>query len=134
MRCGLFIVVLALLVVGCDSTDEPPPRVSGQYTGTLMYIAEPGPFSPGGPVAEPWMFSLDEARQGQITGVGTLDSLQVTVTGLHDHPDVTLDFMDEQGAFAGRFTGLLSDDGRELDGVYTFDIFFANISVTLRRQ
>ena len=56
---------------------------------------------------------------------------QVTVSGTHDHPDVMLVFTDSQGTSAGRFTGTLSDDGRMLEGVYTFNLFFVNHPVTL---
>ena len=111
--------------------EEPPPVLQGRYEGTFTYVAEPGPFSPGGPVSQPWTLSLEQATDGTVSGSGSLGPVPVTVSGRHDHPDVTLEFTDDQNDFAGRFTGTLSDDGRVLEGVYTFRLFFVNIAVTL---
>ena len=67
-----------------------------------------------------------------VSGAGNLgDGMPVTVSGTHDHPDVTLEFTDGQNAFAGRFTGSLSDDERVLEGVYNFNLFFVNHPLTL---
>ena len=128
------VVLTGFMLAGCDSAEDVPPTLVGQYAGTFTYIAEPGPFFPGGPVSQPWSLSLNEDQEGLVSGTGTFDSTHVTILGVHQHPDVTLDFTDEEGAFAGRFTGTLSDDGRELEGIYTLDIFFANNPVTLRRR
>ena len=58
--------------------------------------------------------------------------MRITITGRHDHPAVTLEFTDDQNGFAGRFAGTLSDDGRVLNGVYNFGLFFVSIPVELR--
>lgn len=122
------------LLLGCDSAEDPPPVLQGRYDGTFTYIAPPGPFFPGGPVSESWVLTLTENGRGVVSGAGTLgDEMPVTISGSHDHPDVILDFTDDQGDAAGRFTGTLSDDGQQLDGVYNFTIFFANNPVTLAR-
>ena len=133
-RTLLLMLLFGIPLLGCDSAEDPPPQLQGRYDGTFTYIAPPTPFSPGGPVSEAWTLMLAENGRGDVSGTGTLgDELSVTITGRHDHPDVTLDFTDDQGDAAGRFTGALSDDGRMLDGVYNFNIFFANNPVTLTR-
>ncbi len=126
------VLLFGILLAGCDSAEDPPPELQGRYDGTFRYTAPPGPFSGGGEVSESWVLMLGEKAGGDISGVGNLgDDFTVTVTGTHDHPDVTLEFTDGQNAFAGRFTGTLSDDGRVLEGVYNFNFFFVNNPVTL---
>ncbi len=127
----VLIILLGIASARCDSAEDPPPALQGRFEGTFTYIAEPGPFSPGGPVSQPWVLTLQEDTRGGVTGTGRLDKTPITVTGTHDHPDVTLEFTDDQAAFAGRFTGTLSRDGRVLDGVYNFTFFFVNNPLTL---
>ena len=134
LRPVVLILFFSLAPAGCDSAEEPPPALQGRYEGTFTYIAEPGPFSPGGPVSLPWLLSLEEAADGTVRGTGDLGGDRVSVIGAHIHPEVRLEFTDDQDAFAGRFMGTLSDDGRVLEGVYNFSFFFINISVTLRLQ
>ena len=133
MKSIILILICGVLLAGCDSAEEPPPVLQGRYDGTFTYIAEPGPFFEGGPVSQPWTLSLEEGADGPVTGFGSFGPMPVSVSGRHDPPDVTLEFSDDQNDFAGRFTGTLSDDGRVLDGTYTFRLFFVNISVMLRR-
>ena len=134
VRTVSLLLLVGMLLLGCDSAEDPPPELQGRYEGTFTYIAPPTPFSPGGPVSEAWTLMLTDNGRGDVSGTGTLgDALSVTITGRHDHPDVTLDFTDDQGDTAGRFTGTLSDDGRMLNGVYNFTIFFANNPVTITR-
>ena len=133
LRAAVLIILLGIATARCDSAEDPPPVLQGRFEGTFMYIAEPGPFSPGGPVSQPWALTLQENTPGIVTGTGSLDRTPVTVTGTHDHPNVTLEFTDDQAAFAGRFTGTLSRDGRVLDGVYNFTFFFVNNPVMLVR-
>lgn len=124
-------LLFGLLLPGCDSAGEEPPQLRGRYDGTFTYIAPPGPFSEGGPVSEAWVLRLEE-NEGLISGAGDLgDDVHVTVSGAHDHPDVTLDFTDDHDAFAGCLNGTFSDDGRVLDGAYTSHFFFLNAPVTL---
>ncbi len=131
-RTITYVLLFGILLVGCDSAEDPPPELQGRYDGTFTYTAPPGPFSGGGEVSESWVLMLEEQAGGDISGAGNLgDDFPVTVTGTHDHPDVTLEFTDSQNAFAGRFTGRLSDDGRVLEGVYNFNLFFVNQPVTL---
>jgi len=136
----MFVRILALLlfsgilIAGCDSAEDPPPELQGRYDGTFTYIAPPGPFSQGGEVSEAWSLSLTENGSGDVSGTGTLTAaVPVSVAGTHDHPDVVLTFTDDDGGSVGRFTGKLSDDGEVLDGVYDFNLFFANDPVTLTR-
>lgn len=134
VRTLTLVLLCGILILGCDSAEDPAPELQGRYEGTFTYIAPPGPFSPGGPVSEAWVLMLDENERGDVSGTGSLgDETPVTVSGRHDHPNVTLDFTDNDGDAAGRFTGTISDDGRMLDGVYNVNIFFANNPVTLTR-
>jgi len=131
-RTITYVLLFGILLAGCDSAEDPPPELQGRYDGTFTYIAPPGPFSGGGEVSEAWVLMLEEKGRRDVSGAGNLgDDFPVTVIGTHDHPDVTLEFTDGQNAFAGRFTGTLSDDGRVLEGVYNFNFFFVNNPVTL---
>ncbi len=131
-RTITLVLLFGVVLVGCDSAEDASPTLAGRCEGTFTYTAPPGPFSGGGEVSESWALMLEEKGGGDISGVGDLgDSVPVTVSGTHDHPDVTLEFTDGQNAFAGRFTGSLSDDGRVLEGVYNFNLFFVNHPLTL---
>ena len=123
-RTITYVLLFGILLAGCDSAEDSPPELQGRYDGTFTYTAPPGPFSGGGEVSESWVLMLEEKGGGDISGAGNLgDGMPVTVSGTHDHPDVTLEFTDGQNAFAGRFTGSLSDDERVLEGVYNFNLF-----------
>lgn len=134
VRAVRIAILLPLLLVGCDTNESPPPELRGRFEGTFTYIAPPGPFSPGGSVSEEWVLSISEDGSGNVAGSGTLTvAVPVTVAGTHDHPNVVLDFTDDEGGSAGRFTGTLSNDGKMLDGVYDFGLFFADDPLTLTR-
>lgn len=131
-RTITLVLLFGVLLLGCDSAEDSPPELQGRYAGTFTYIAPPGPFSGGGEVAEAWVLMLEEKGRGEVSGAGNLgENMPVTLSGTHNHPDVTLEFTDGQNAFAGRFTGSLSDDGRVLEGVYNFNLFFVNHPLTL---
>ncbi len=131
-RTITLVLLFGLVQAGCDSAEDPPPELQGRYAGTFTYIAPPGPFSGGGEVSEAWVLMFEEKGRGDVSGAGNLgDGMPVTLSGTHDHPDVRLEFTDTQNAFAGRFIGSLSDDGRVLEGVYNFNLFFVNHPLTL---
>ncbi len=120
----LLLIVAASLA--CDGSTSIP-EVSGDFSGNFVYTVNDQPFQ------EIWQVTLDEDSEGRVDGAGTQGSEQVDVEGRHDHPDVTLDFISRKEGFIGTLTGVLSDDGRMIEGTYNFSIVFVNIPLTLRK-
>ena len=133
LRPFIALGIVAGLLAGCDGTEVLAPVLEGRYEGIFTYQAEPGPFSPGGEMAEPWVLTLEEKAGGEVAGTGSLGTLPVEIAGTYDHPDVTLTFTDALGNFTGRFTGRF-EGGQTLDGVYNYNLFFINQPVSLTRQ
>jgi len=127
-RAAVLLVLLLLPLAGCSifGSGDDDPAIEGRYEGTLMYTFE------GEDYEEFWTVLVGESK-GTISGIGTLGVDQVTVSGMHEHPDITLRFTDDTDLSLGTFTGTLSGDGRVLEGVYNLSIFFIDQPVVLRR-
>ncbi len=125
---SLLALFLVLMLAGCDTGGDDPPTVQGRFEGTLAYSVLEEMFE------ETWLLNLTENARSEVSGDGVLGVDVVTVSGMHDHPDVTLTFFDRFDAQTGIFTGTLSDDGRVLEGVFNFSIIFVDVPIALRRQ
>lgn len=123
---SLPILLLVAAPLACDG-EATPPDLAGDFAGNFVYTVNDQPFQ------ELWQLTLDEDSDGRVTGSGLQGSEQVDVEGRHDHPDVTLDFISRKEGFVGTLTGMLSDDGRIIEGTYNFSIIFVSIPLTLRK-
>ena len=124
-----FAAVAALtgLAAGCDGSEVSVPRIRGDYSGSFTYVVNDQPYQ------ESWTVMLDEGQDGTVFGSGSQGSEPVEVTGSHDHPDVSLDFLSDNDGYIGTLAGSVTDDGTLIEGRYNFSIVFVDIPVSLRK-
>lgn len=110
-----FLLMFAL--VGCDSSSAPP-TLDGDFEIETL----------GGGSEYTFSMSLGE-EDGDVSGSGTLTiedqtstqarTLDLIVTGTHDHPDLELTISTSEGD-KSRFDGTLEDDAERASGTLTF--------------
>lgn len=128
LRSGLCFFLCSWIFSGCDSAESGPPEVEGRYTALFAYVVDEEMFD------EPWSMTVQEDEAGELTGRGKLGLDSVTVSGMHDHPAVSIEFSNLNGSFGGSFQGSLSNDGVMLQGVYNLSFFFVNAPVSFQRE
>lgn len=114
------MAVLVVALVGCDSGNDPDPTVDGRWSGTMTFQ---------GAAAN---ISMDLLENNQrVTGTGIAGTFTMTLTGTHRYPDLSL-VISVVGFLDSNYSGILSDDGRTITGIWT-DPDFGGIPLTLRK-
>lgn len=107
-------LLLCLFLVACDSSDGGTPVVTGTYAGSTA----------GGSTSV--SMALTEDEFGNVAGTLTYGTDNISVTGRHEHPALTLAYASDPSRL---FVGTVSGNGQRITGELP-----GGSAVTLTRQ
>lgn len=115
----LFVTLLCLFqTIGCDSTDNSEPEISGKWIGTVML--------PNSPLIVAVHFKLD-IIDNSVQGSGTFDleeysifrTTEIEITGSFSFPVVNLEFRSGEDRI-DVFVGIMQESRNTIMGIITF--------------
>ncbi len=103
-----FLFVLLVVLVGCDSSGDEDPQVTGSWSGVAL----------SGSSSLSVVMSLTESN-GAVSGSGSMAGDDFMVIGTHRYPDVSLVLI-AAGFNDAAYEGVLRADGRQITGTWSW--------------